>query len=177
MQEHQLNNFYQKYYKVAMKVAFNKVKDYHMAQDIVQEVFLKLFLNGDKLEADVIKPWILVVTDHTAVDYLRKYCKQNTYSLMETDMDTECSLEILIMEDEQNLAYDCMTLKRKIFRELKKKNPVWYEMIRSLYVSNEEPERVAGRMGISLPHLRTTLSRARNWIRREYGQAYRELGL
>lgn len=50
-------------------------------------------------------------------------------------------------------------------------------MIRSLYVSNEEPERVAGRMGISLPHLRTTLSRARNWIRREYGQEYRELGL
>lgn len=172
-----MKKLYDEYYKVAMKVAFNRVKDYHMAQDIVQEVFLKLFLHGGELDESSVKPWLLVVADHTSVDFMRKYCKQNTCSLVETDLDSECSADRLIMEDERNLNYDCIRLRRKIFRELKKKNQLWYEVIGRLYVDYEDPETVALRLGISVPHMRTMLSRARNWIRSEYGQEYEELEL
>lgn len=179
MQEHQLVDFYHKYYKIAMKVAYNKVEDYYLAQDIVQEVFLKLFLKGGNLEENVVKPWLLVVTDHTAIDYRRKYCKKNIFSLMDTDLDeeTECSMESLVMEEEQNLAFDCQSLQKKIFQGLARKNHVWYDIVVSLYVKDKTPEQVADQMGLTLPHMRTTLSRARKWIRKEYGTEFRELGL
>lgn len=53
-------------------LAYNMVNDRAAAQDIVQDVFVKLWKNQHKLEfGDQIKHYLFKATTHTALNYLR----------------------------------------------------------------------------------------------------------
>ena len=51
----------------------SKVHDYHTAEDILQEVFIKIHKNLDKLgNYRRLKPWLYTITQNTIIDYYRK---------------------------------------------------------------------------------------------------------
>jgi RNA polymerase sigma-70 factor, ECF subfamily len=58
--------------------AFSYVKDYEMAEDIAQEVFVKAYRQSDKFRGDSsIKTWIIRITINQSKDYLRSwYCRK-----------------------------------------------------------------------------------------------------
>ena len=41
--EDKFQEIYEKYKNLVMKVVYNRTKDYHLAQDICQETFVKLY--------------------------------------------------------------------------------------------------------------------------------------
>ena len=155
-----LNEIYDKYYLMVMKVAFNILHDYHYAQDVCQEVFLALYSKCNETEDNRIKAWLLVVTRRKAIDYYRKkYFKTEI-------VDAEPQLTA-----NEGLAYDISeACIRRVFGEeffamLKAKDRYWYEIVQRVLIAGESQKKVADDLGISLPNLRIKLYRAKAWIR------------
>ncbi len=60
------------HHKPLRNLAFNLVRDRDVANDIVQEVFMKLWQNRDKVQfGDQIKHYLFKATSHTALNHLR----------------------------------------------------------------------------------------------------------
>ena len=65
--------FFKKYYGFLMGIGRSYVKSEELAQEIVQDAFLKFFDSVDKLEQNpVILPWLRRIAVNTAIDYYRK---------------------------------------------------------------------------------------------------------
>ncbi|MDU2064265.1 MAG: RNA polymerase sigma factor [Sporomusaceae bacterium] len=81
--------------------------DFHRAQDLVQDVFLKVFRNLDTYETQrLFRPWIYTIASNTFKDYLKKaYVRHDSVLFDEAESipDYEPELEDLVaaQEDKQ----------------------------------------------------------------------------
>jgi RNA polymerase sigma-70 factor (ECF subfamily) len=65
--------FFKKYYGFVMGIGRSYVKSEELAQEIVQDSFLKFFDSVGKLEQNpIILPWLRRIAVNTAIDYYRK---------------------------------------------------------------------------------------------------------
>lgn len=61
------------YGKRVLSIAYDYVKDYDAAQDVAQEVFIRVWQKGDEFQARAsVFSWIYRITVNLAIDYLRK---------------------------------------------------------------------------------------------------------
>lgn len=64
----------------------------------------------------------------------------------------------------------------KLLSELKEKNEGWYEVVEAVCIFEMPQDEAAQYLGISVPVLRSRLSRARKFLRKKHGNDYyREL--
>ncbi|MDR2292650.1 MAG: RNA polymerase sigma factor [Prevotellaceae bacterium] len=72
----ELESIIEEYQDQLFSFAFFRVGSYHIAQDIVQDVFLKFFQNKKKLRSvKNIKTYLMKSISNACVDYKRKYGK------------------------------------------------------------------------------------------------------
>ena len=69
--DHQIDDYFEKYKDLVIRNVYVIVKDYHEAQDICQEAFSRLLLRLDKVPPKKVRPWLLRVSKHLAIDHLR----------------------------------------------------------------------------------------------------------
>ncbi len=63
-----------RYYKVIFRYIYNKINDYHMAQDLCQEVFCKVYEKRESYSRGYLfKPWLYKIAYNSVIDYTR--CK------------------------------------------------------------------------------------------------------
>ena len=79
---------YQKYVDLVHYAAYSMVRDYHLAQDVCQEVFIKMYRAIDGLDEKSIKGWLLVVSRLTAIDNLRKRTRRREANPDPEEKDT-----------------------------------------------------------------------------------------
>jgi len=61
------------YGKRVLSIAYDYVKDYDAAQDVAQEVFIRVWQKGQEFQARAsVFSWIYRITVNLAIDYLRK---------------------------------------------------------------------------------------------------------
>lgn len=173
MQSHEVDTVYKQYCNLVMSTAYTWVNDYELAQDICQDVFVKLYMRADKIQEDRVKGWLLVVTEHEAVNYLRSNGKISLVSMSERDIQDE--IDEVSETDKEEKDFERCEFRRRIFRDLYRKNPIWYEIVIRLTIYKEEPRQVAKSINMTYAHMRTILSRARAWIRKNYGEEYAEM--
>src|SRR4051812_8706201 len=66
------NQIYAKYSKRLHYIAFQYIKDRFLAEDIVQEAFLKAYKKINTVEdTNKLGQWLSVITARTAIDFLR----------------------------------------------------------------------------------------------------------
>ncbi len=71
-----------------LKTAYAYVKDKFTAEDIFQEVFVKVYRNLDSFRDESgIKTWIIRITINTAKDYLKSAYSQKVVPMMEFKED------------------------------------------------------------------------------------------
>ena len=71
----------QKHQKSVHALAWRKVKDFHFAEEITQDVFLRVYESLPSLkDPHQFAGWLYVITDRLCVDWLRKR-KPKTQSL------------------------------------------------------------------------------------------------
>ncbi|MGG7059156.1 RNA polymerase sigma factor [Clostridium nigeriense] len=73
-----LKIIYDNYGYLVYTYALSIVQDKHIAEDVCQEVFIKVWSNSGKYNKSFkTKAWIMTITKNTAIDYLRKNKKES----------------------------------------------------------------------------------------------------
>jgi len=82
----------------------SKISDRAVAEDILQEVFIKIHLKIDTLKDDTkLKPWLYQITRNQIADYYRSIKKETHYSLIEPGTEEDNTDQKLIQEATQDM--------------------------------------------------------------------------
>ncbi len=75
------NTLYQKHYKKVYSYAYSILRDHFLAQDAVQETFIKIFrwFSARKVD-DIQEGWLNVISRNTAIDLYRKRMRSQEFS-------------------------------------------------------------------------------------------------
>ncbi|MBL6444802.1 RNA polymerase sigma-70 factor [Fulvivirga sp. 29W222] len=149
------------YHKELCELAYNIVGDADEAKDIVQDVFLKLWKNRDKLDfQQQIKHYLFKATSHTSLNHLRSSKKivkldQNTaieevVSPVQTEPTNNHELEVRVREAIDKLPPKCKT----IYLLSRQEGMKYKEIADVLELSHKTVEN---QMGIALQKLREEL--------------------
>ena len=161
------------YFKCYGDVTFQNIclfVDYHTAEDICQETFLRLSENLDHVNARRVKAWLLVVSERLAKDYLKKGGKYSTrvgLNLDEIDLeDLSSDVENMVEELEESRK------KGKILKRLKIEKPEWYDVLLMKYLEDMSDRKIGRRLGIKESLVGQWRRRARVWLRDRYSREY-----
>ena len=137
------------------------VKNIFDAEDIVQEVFITLFVRRPAYKAaGTFKAWLYTVARHKAIDFLRRKNRGREVSLEET------SAEETLVED----AYAAADRTRALLRVLEDLRPEQKEILFLTYFEELPNKQAAKVMGKSVHAIETLNSRARAALRERLEQ-------
>lgn len=161
--KHALEQLYMKYEKLLYSFSYRLSGDSELAEEIVQDVFMKIWtkkgIYNDK--RGKFSSWLLTVTRNTAIDMMRKR-KMPIYTLEEQDdiHNNEPSTEDLIEWKEENARLKEAILNLKSEQQ---------EIVELFYFKGLSQQKIAdkykiplgtvkGRVRLALKHLKRTLS-------------------
>jgi RNA polymerase sigma-70 factor (ECF subfamily) len=132
----------------------NKVKDVSVADDLLQDTFIKVHTKKDTLKDDTkLKAWLFSVARFTVMDYFRQH------RILNVDFETAVYSEI---EEKKHTEHDCLY---GILKQLPKKyrDPLFLADIKGL-----KQAEVAKQLNKSLPTIKSQIQRARKLIAQGY---------
>lgn len=102
----------QTYEKLIFNICFQLVRDYHEAQNLMQDTFVSAYSSIDRCPEENLKPWLSRIAANKAKDFLksayaRKVDLKEEYE--ENILTTDCSPEKIYISKESE-----QTIKRKI---------------------------------------------------------------
>lgn len=110
--EKQYIEIVEKYADMIYRIAYQKVLNRYDAEDIVQDVFVKLLSNKSYFrDEEHIKAWLIRVTINLCINYNKSLARQKTVSVEQLDIpftqqETGILEELyLLPEDERNILY------------------------------------------------------------------------
>nr|WP_320118994.1 RNA polymerase sigma factor SigZ [uncultured Marinifilum sp.] len=111
-----VENIWREYHKQLLTFIQKRVSDPSLAEDILQEVFLKIYSKIDSLQEErKIKAWLFQITRNTIIDFHRKsYSKAG---LEEQIIDLEEENDPKAMEDIQSCIVPMIKSLPKDYRE------------------------------------------------------------
>lgn len=161
----EIDRLYKENVSKVYRTALYYVEDHYVAEEIVQEVFLKLYDNLGDICMESVPAWLITTAKNMAKNYLRD-------SKWETPMEEVPEQEVPYSSEgldaqliEVLRQKECRELHDTIFADLYEKNSRWYEAVTVSYTLDKPQKEVADKMGISVDTLYSTLYRAKQWIR------------
>lgn len=128
-----------------------KVNNIHDAEDLLQDVFVKVYKSIDQLEnKDKIHAWIYQITRNTIIDY---YKKKKDVVIAPEDMDIEETIEI-----SDNMNDDISKCIEKMLFDLPEKYAQVYTMYEKESMKHKD---IAETLDISLSNSKVRLKRAK----------------
>lgn len=165
------DELYNKHSKKLRHIAYNITKDRFLAEDVVQETFIKAYRKIETIEdTEKIGAWLSAIAGRTAIDYLRAEKRRkwlpSDQSLMEqifSDQDFNQTIEkevemILFKEDVQQLLYK-LTLE---YQEV---------LVLRLQYGLKEQE-IALQLNLKSGTVKTRLHRARKQLKKVMTEKY-----
>lgn len=145
--EFEIEDFVEKYADMIMRIAYQNVFNKTDAEDITQEVFIKLMKNIKKLKSkEHIKAWLIRVTINLSKDYNKNFWNTNTTGMEE---------DIKYFDDES----------QDILRELSKLKPIYRNIIYLYYYQGYKIKEISEILQINQNTISTYLTRARNELK------------
>ncbi|MDY2938817.1 MAG: sigma-70 family RNA polymerase sigma factor [Fusicatenibacter sp.] len=150
--------------------AYYQVGNNHaLAEDITQEVFLKLYISIEKIREDDLKGWLKTVVRNTTVDYFRKSSHIKELSLDDL-------LEFPAKDGAKNLE-EVHRFEDKVMDALFAHNPEWYYLVRETKFNDRTYKELAAELGTTVGHVGVKLHRARSWLHKQFGDEAKDLGI
>lgn len=154
---------YRHYQPVIYTFAFRTSRSETLAQEIVQDAFLKVWLKRENLkEIDNFGGWLYTLSSHIAYDALRKVQTRERRvdaalrQIEDTPQETFTSTETLLLEKEY------AALLETAVRTLPERQQETFRLIKQEGMSREQ---AATAMGISEESVKTNLAKALSKIR------------
>lgn len=158
---------YNRYCKAMYNVAFRIVKDAHYAEDVMQEGFLKAFTKIDDYRQEVaFGAWLKRIIINYSIDFLKKtnaYRADDIEKVMyKVEDDTAAA------DPDLDFTHLKATQVLKAIDNLKDN----YRMVLTLfYIEGYDQEEITEIMNISYANCRTTMSRAKDSLRKQLQEA------
>ena len=162
-----LAELYDRYGRLAYSLIVRVVRDGALAEDLVQETFLRVWNRAQGFDAQrgALGPWLLAVARNRAIDYLRSTGGRERNAI---ELD-ECGHPSLYIDMERDiLASDKVRLIRAALEQLA---PKQREVIELAYFEGLTQTEMAVRMGEPLGTVKTWVRAALKNLREEFGQA------
>jgi len=160
---------YMQYRDMVMRIAYDVLKDYHLAQDVCQEVFFTL--SEKRLASmgisDETKNFLAVVASNKAID---EYRKRNRLGEVVIDESYNSVTEMTIDE-----ITDQRSVLSTVLKDLKNNHPDWYDVIIHVCFYEESRKIAARKLGIHETTLGTRYYRAKKYIDKTYGKDFYEI--
>lgn len=154
-----------KYQKAIHALVMRKIGDYHIAQDITQDTFVKAFEKLHELKnPKQFVGWLYVIANRLCINWLQRN-KNRMQSIEDTPMEeieqAYCSqYEAEQREMESNLH------KRKIVKKLLKQLPESERTVLTLhYLGEMTAQEISKMLGVSVNTIKSRIYRARNRLK------------
>lgn len=156
MRDKSITKFYNIYKDEVYIYILSLCHDHYLAQDIMQEVFVKAILSLDISHKNT-KAWLFRVAKNLWVDYLRKNKNISNTDIKDLHIEdkTQGILDKIIKTEENS----------KLYKEIMKLKPSMKEVIILYYYLDIEQNQIANIMGISNGNVRTMIYRARKILK------------
>lgn len=164
---------YEECKNLILKIAYDMTKDYHLAQDICQETFLRLLGYRKDLKEENIRYWLMVVATNLIRDYYRKAYKRR--ELLDEAEPYSSYDELDYCIDRYMDSLEMHELTNRMLKALHDRNADWYEVFVLVELLEVPRKSVAKERGIALSTVDAHLKKARMWMKEQYGAEYREL--
>jgi RNA polymerase sigma factor (sigma-70 family) len=113
--------------KLLFHIAFGITRDYHLAQDVVQETLIKAFRKIDTVVEDAkLRSWLTSIAQRTAIDFVRKEKRRNevldtdvSYQEMASHKNVEEEVNHLLLQNEISKAFDVLNTNQRSVLHLK----------------------------------------------------------
>ena len=170
------NPLIKKYQKGVHALAWRKIGDFHIAQEITQDAFLKAYRQLRTLkDHNAFGGWLYVIVARECLDWLRK----NRIPM--ESLDTADSSEVDKVSYSQYVAEkqeaEADETRREVVKELLKKLPESERTVMTLhYLGEMTIKAISEFLGVSQNTVKSRLSRARNRLRKEEAVLQQNLG-
>ena len=153
---------YSRYSKAMYNVAYRIVKDVHYAEDVMQEGFLKAFLKIDDYKQEVaFGAWLKRIIINYSIDF---YKKNSRFRTDDFDMVVHKADDVSGAETEIDFRHLKAEQVLQTIESLKDN----YRMILTLFfIEGYDQEEITEIMNISYANCRTTISRAKESLRKK----------
>lgn len=148
MEKQQIATLYERYSKDVYTLALSWLRSTSDAEDILQNVFLKLLDKDITMYPGGEKAWLLKCTANACKNHLRSFWQRNTEALDEN---------IVLVTNED----------RSIWEIVGKLNRKYRAVIHLYYYEGYQQDEIARILGISRTAVQTRMQRAREILKKE----------
>jgi RNA polymerase sigma-70 factor (ECF subfamily) len=154
---------YDRYGRLAYALVLRIVRDGAIAEDLVQETFLRVWINVQRIDGErgALGPWLLAIARNCAIDYLRSSAgrERNTVELDETfHASLYREMETDILNSDQ---------ARRIKAAMGKLTPNCRKVLELAYFEGLSQSEMAIRMGHPLGTIKTWVRSALQTLRED----------
>lgn len=163
-----MGEIYDRFGRIAYSVILAIVRDASLAEDLVQETFLRVWNRIHAFEAGrgALGPWLLAIARNRAIDHLRSLGARMDRNAYELDLREHPSLFVDMERDVLNTDH-----ARVIRSAIAKLSPNQQKVIELAYYEGLSQTEMAERMGEPLGTVKTWVRTALKHLREELGQA------
>jgi RNA polymerase sigma-70 factor (ECF subfamily) len=170
MTRNAFNDIIHNYYRRLYIIAFRILRNQQEAEDVVQEVFIKMWKMKDKLDQyDDAGALAITITRNNCIDQLRKWKHIDS----EKDAASIVNLEPSPSPYEQMVNAETSSVLNKIIEDLPAN---FRNIVRLREIDGFSYEEIALKTKTNINSLRVTVSRARSMIRDKYIRYTNETG-
>lgn len=158
-----------KYTKMVYNLAYRMLKDFQEAEDISQEVFLKVFKQLKKCkDKETIKTWIYTITYNTCIDLIRKNKNQQNISIFKNQNENDNNDAYIKIESNEYTPEKQVIIKEEVKNlenALNKLDDVSRTIVFLRDVKELSYNEISQITGINIGTIKSRLSRSRNQLK------------
>ena len=165
-----------KYQKPVHALAWRKIGDFHIAEDITQDTFLKAYQRLSTLkEPQRFASWLYVIAANHCSTWLRKkrLWTQSLENTSSAQLEKATYSGYVIAENEQTTAEAQREVVKKLLAKLQESDRT---VITLYYLGGMTHEEISEFLGVSVAAIKNRLYRARNRLKREEPMIREALG-
>ena len=171
--EEKFREIYEEYKNMILKIVYDRTGDYHIAQDICQETFARLYGYQNDINLDMVKGWLIVVASHLTSDYKKKASSRREVPTDISRDGDDCALEEEVARHLERAEH--RRLCGHVLKALREKNEDWYEVLMLVEYLGVPRKVVAKKRGVSLSMIDYYLRKAKKWMKDNFQKEYDEL--
>jgi len=158
---------YELYEQKMFRVALAILRDETLAEDAVQDAFLKLIRHKvyfNNADADDCKRYILTVIKNTSINLYNKRKNENKVVSFAENLEAVCADEAAITDDNNDTGAECTPLMNSLPEK-------YYDVVECLVIRDFSVRETADRLGITEANVRKRYERAKKMMRQGLDRA------